>query len=161
MASITTQSFRGTPSGYVRRVASMLLLRWWWAIAIPVAACAVLAVNEAVWLFVAMMLVFLLYPGLTMMIYFNYAFSPEAQRTLYEQTVTVSDKGITVHYLDKGISLDYVSADIKGIEFGNKDILIKLKEPRYNHISIPLSAIDIDSQQEFSDIIAKFSPTVA
>jgi hypothetical protein len=51
--------------------------------------------------------------------------------------------------------------DISGIEFNAKDIIVKLKTPRYNHISIPLSAIGTDVQQEFIDAISKFSPTVA
>ncbi len=161
MAKLTTEAFRGTPTGYVRRVAVMLLARWWWAVAIPVAACLILSMHEAVWLFVAMMLIFLLYPGLTMMIYFNYAFSPEAQRTLYEQTVSVDNKSIDINYIEKNISLSVNADDISGIEFNAKDILVKLKKPRYNHISIPLSAIGADVQQEFIDAISKFSPTVA
>jgi hypothetical protein len=161
VSSYTTNTFCGTPSGFVRRVGTMLLFRWWWAIAIPVAACCILAINEAVWLFVAMMLIFLLYPGLTMMVYFNYAFSPEAQRTLYEQSVTISNKLITVSYIDKKTAISYSIDDVAGIEYGSKEILIKLKKPRYNHLAIPLSAIDNDDRQKVFDILAEFCPTVA
>lgn len=139
----------------------MLLFRWWWAIAIPVAACCILAINEAVWLFVAMMLIFMLYPGLTMMVYFNYAFSPEAQRTLLEQTVTISDKQITVNYIEKKQSVTYTANDVQGVEFGSKVILVKLKHPRFNHIAVPINAIETHNRQQFFDILAKFCTTVA
>lgn len=161
MQSYTTQPFCGTPSSYVKHVGGMLLVRWWWAVAIPLIACLILSLHEAVWLFVAMMLLFLLYPGLTMMIYFNYAFSPEAQRTLHEQTVTVTEKHITVTYTEKNRTLNLTANDIAGIEFNSKHTLIKLKTPRYNHLAIPATAIDEDKKEEFYRLLSNFSPTVA
>lgn len=161
MQSYTTQPFRGTPSKFVRRVAAMWLGRWWWAVTIPVVACCILAINEAVWIFVALMLVFLLYPGLTLFIYINYAFSPEAQHSLYEQTVTVDEKSIKITYTEKNNIISYSVNDISGIEYNSDHVLVKLKKPRYNHISIPLSAIEKTEQQSFFDMLAKFDQTVA
>jgi hypothetical protein len=159
MASYTTSQFHGTPSGFARHVGAMWLGRWWWVVTLPIVLCLLLSINEATWLFVTLMLVFMLYPGLTMMVYFNYAFSPEARRTLYEQTVTVTDCKITVSYIEKNYTADYGVNDVVGVEFNSKHTLIKLKHPRYNHIAIPLTAVDDAHKQQFYDILANYDTT--
>jgi hypothetical protein len=157
----TTKPFHGTPSDFVRRVAVMWLSRWWWVVALPIAICGVLAINEAMWLFVAMMLLFLLYPGLMMMIYINYAFSPEARHTLYEQTVTISSAGIEINYIEKNKVDKFAVSEILDVECGDKHVVVKFKKPRYSHVSIPLTAIDEAQRQPLFKLISELWPTMA
>ena len=109
-------------------------------------------------MFVALMLIFLLYPGLVMFVYINHAFSPEAQRTLYEQTVTISDSGIQINYIDKNNSVRYDVNDIAGVEFNANHTVVKFRKPRYYHIAIPMSAVDEASQPQMLELLNALSP---
>jgi DNA-binding LytR/AlgR family response regulator len=77
------------------------------------------------------------------------------------QTVTVDEKSIKITYTEKNNIISYSVNDISGIEYNSDHVLVKLKKPRYNHISIPLSAIEKTEQQSFFDMLAKFDQTVA
>ena len=96
--TVRTDIFSGTPLAYVRRVGVQILWHRWWAWLTPVVACFMAAAWEAVWIFVAFMLLFMLYPGLVLLVYYYYAFSPEALRTLEPRTVELTDGAITVTY---------------------------------------------------------------
>lgn len=158
----TTQIFRGTPAGYVRRVAVMWLWRRWWVWALPVVACCVAAVWWPVWIFVALMLIFLLYPSLMMMIYFYHAMSPEAQRALLPQSVTVSNNGITVDYHDerKTPSEIFKREEIMSITSGKNGITVRVRGPHYRHIYIPASAFPQTKTETslFDKFISSISP---
>lgn len=157
---IATDVFTGTPSGYVRRVGLALLARWWWAWLLPVAACCVAATVEAVWIFVALMLVCLLYPGLVMFIYMNYALSPEARRTLLPHTVTLAPDGLTVNYHDDRNTPPetFTREDITSVECGRNDIVFHLRTPRYHHIAIPVHAVPEAERHAFMVLAETFNP---
>lgn len=140
-SSIVTEPFRGTPGAYVRRCTLMWLGRWWWALALPVAVCAALALSEPVWLFVAMMVLFLLIPAIIAFVYFRYGLSPEAVQTLLERTVSVDGRAITVTDTGSGKTHRYAPTDIHSVEDTGKTLVIRLVHPRYHHIAVPLSAV--------------------
>lgn len=160
-SAVTTAPFTSTPNGYVRRVAVMWICRWWWAVLLPVAACGVAAFREPMWIFVALMIVCLLYPALIAFIYFNYALTPEARKTVIPHTVTVSDKGVKLSFPENGDSVRYAPEIIRSVEYGNRSVTINLKHPRYDHIFIPLSAIDYSRQASFFRILETLTPPVA
>lgn len=162
-ASITTAPFTGTPSAYVRHVGLQLLWRWWWAWAIPVAACFIAACFEAVWAFVGFMLLFLLYPGLVLLVYYRYAFSPEAVNSLQPRTVTITDKSLTVTYTgERRIApRTYTAKDIKGVETGRGHVVFDFRRPPHHHISIPLDAVPEGQLKPFLALCEKFMPDLA
>lgn len=157
---IATGIFTGTPSGYVRRVGMAMLARRWWAWLLPVVACCVAAVWEAVWIFVALMLVCLLYPGLVMFIYMNYALSPQARRTLLPHDVILTDDGITVRYHDerKTAPESFSRKDIVSAECGRRDIVFHLRRPRYHHITVPVDAVPEADRRRFMTLAETFNP---
>lgn len=161
--TVPTLPFQGTPSAYVRHVFVAWLCRWWWVWALPIAACVVGACFDFVWVFVALMIICLLYPGLLMMIYFNYALSPEARRTLLPRRVTISDKpDITITYEDDRTPAEVIgAADVKDVEFGGSNVTITLLKPRYHHITVPVSAIPEEERKNFYTLVEKFSPSLA
>lgn len=166
--TVTTEPFQGTPSAYVRHVFVAWLCRWWWVWALPVAACVIGACYNFVWVFVALMIVCLLYPGVLMMIYFNYALSPEARHTLLPRRVTITDApAITITYEKspdrKNLPPEenYGTADVKDVELGGHNIVFILRHPRYHHISVPITAVPEAQRKSFFALAEKFSPTLA
>lgn len=146
---IATGVFRDTPGRYVRRVMAMWLGRWWWTMAVPVAVAAALSAVNAVWLFVALMILCLLVPGIIAMVYYNYALTPQAISALADKTVALSARGITVHIVDSGKEQFYAATDIASVEDTGKSLIVKFKTPRYSHIAIPVAAIPDDCRTEF------------
>lgn len=161
--TVRTDIFSGTPLAYVRRVGVQILWHRWWAWLTPVVACFVAAAWEAVWIFVAFMLLFMLYPGLVLLVYYYYAFSPEALRTLEPKTVELTDGAITVTYHgERHIEPQTItSADIKSVEVGYKAVTIYFKKPRYSHISIPLDAVPDGQRAEFLTLCENLAPDLA
>ena len=161
--TVRTDIFSGTPSAYVRRVGVQLLWRWWWAWLTPVAACFVVAAWEAVWVFVGFMLLFMLYPGLMLMVYYYYAFSPKALLTLQPKTVELSDGTMTVIYCgERHIEpRTYTRADIKSVETGRKTVTGYFRKPRYSHLSIPLSAVPDSQRTDFLTLCDNLAPDLA
>lgn len=156
----TTGIYNGTPGGYVRRVAVMWLIHRWWAWLLPVAVCCVAAAWEPVWIFVALMLIFLLYPSLMMMIYFYHVLSPEAQRSLLPHTVTVCVNTIVVDYHDERNTQSdrYSRNDIHSVETDGSGITVRLKHPRYAHIHIPVAVIPQAETELFMTMATNLSP---
>lgn len=139
----------------------------------PLVFCVVAACFNVMWVFVAFMLVCLLYPGLLMMIYFNYALSPQARRTLLPHSVTLTDDSIrvTYHKPDEDDSMPpvrhlpgdevYTAVDVKSVEPGADFVTIYLKTPRYHHLSIPAGAITDNDKAKFLTLAQKMCPEMA
>lgn len=143
---LTSEVFSGTAGQYVRRCMTAWFGHWWWLLAVPVAVCVALAlVVSSVWLFVAMMFLFLLVPAVIAGVYYNYAFSPEALTTLYDKRVRLCpDGGLDVILVDKGKTMHFAPADIVSVEDTGKHLVVNVRRPRFHHIAIPLDAIPQD-----------------
>lgn len=139
--NLTTTPFHDTPGKYVRRIMAMWLGRWWWTMALPVALTALLSVIEAVWLFVALMILCLLVPAVIAMVYYNYALTPQAVATLELKIVSISDNSLVVTYCDKEKTEKIFRSNIKSVEDTGKLLVVRLKNPEYSHLAIPLKAI--------------------
>lgn len=161
--TISTDVFRGTPSSFVRRVGTQMLWHWWWAWLTPVAACFVAAAWQTVWLYVGFMVLFMLYPGLLLTIYYYYAFSPEALATLEPKTAEVTNRSLTVTYCgERDIERQcYSPAEIKSVETGRKAVTIYFVKPRYSHLTIPLDAVPEDLRNDFLTLCENLAPDLA
>lgn len=143
----STEKFFLSASVYMKREASMWLTRnWWWLIAIPVA----LVIGSAwmpVLIFVALMLLCLLYPGVMMMVYFHYSLSPFARATLYSQRVILTDKALSRDFFPDDrfaqvpASQSFLMADIEQAQIVGRHVFIKISGGKDRLIAVPLSAI--------------------
>ncbi len=163
----TTEEFSLKPSVYMRRVGMHWLGRnWWWLFALP-AALAIGSAWQPVLIFVAMMLFFLLYPGVTMLVYFRYSLSPFARATLYSQKVTLGADGIRQEfYTDE--RYERVPADnffaTDAVEYGDindKLLIFKLRSGAGDLIMVPLSAIAEELRPHIESIVADCGITFA
>lgn len=143
----STGKFFLSASVYVKREASMWFTRnWWWIIAGPVA----LVMGSAwipVLIFVALMLLCLLYPGVMMMVYFHYSLSPFARATLYSQCVILTDKALSRDFFpdDRFAQVpepqSFLMTDIERVQIVGKYVFIKIYGGKDRLIAVPLSAI--------------------
>lgn len=156
----TTEHFTPGSGYFIRHAASCWVHRnWWWLFALPIA----LAIGSAwlpVLIFVALMLVFLLYPGVTMIVWFHCMLSPFARAELYEQQVSLNKNGLSRHYFpdDKFSSVPdnehYSIAEIAHIEFHSKHLMFILKGKSYGYLAVPLAAIPEEHRDNIADRMA-------
>lgn len=148
-SDFTTEVFRATPGSYVRRVMGMWTGRWWWTMALPLAVTLVLTLWEPVWFFVALMILFLLVPGVMFFVYYRYALTPEAMTAIQDKTVAVGPDGLTVRLMDKDKDIRIPAADILSVEDTGKTLVVRLKGSPFHHLAIPVSALDADVRTAF------------
>lgn len=110
-----TQIYRIPASAYVRAEASRHLSRWWWALAIPVAGCAIAGIYDLRFLYLALMLSLVVYPMLLSLCWMALATKPWMQWVLRPQTYTNDASGnVCVAFLAHGADDSAIAADIKG-----------------------------------------------
>ena len=123
--------------------------RWWWILALPVAVCLALSAVKPVWMFVALMIICLLVPGLLAMIYYAYAFSPQAVSSLADKTVSVSPDCLTVNFIETRKERKYTPADISSAEDTGRQLIVRFKDSKYHHLAIPLNTVPDNMQGAF------------
>lgn len=79
---LSTATFRTSPTDYLKLTAGRMATGLSVALALPIAACAVAAVFDIRWIFVALILVFLVFPLIVGYIYFSKLLTPAAQQAL-------------------------------------------------------------------------------
>lgn len=157
---IRTETYSPGLKFFLRRAASQWVGgNWWWLFAFP-AILAIASPWSPVLLFIALMLVFLLYPGMTMIVYFHCMLSPYARDCVYRQSVIFSSEGLErMFYPDENYAIvsenqKYTMTDIRRIELHDKYLLFIIKGGKYNYIIIPsekLTDEDISSAETISN----------
>lgn len=91
--------FQPAASAYQRLALMQWVGRWWWLVALPVAASCVMAFIDIRFVFVALILVFLVVPFVVFNVHFYQLLSPELRCRLYRQRFVISyGTSITIEY---------------------------------------------------------------
>jgi len=85
-------------SVYARKLLIIVLSRFWWVAALPIAVLFVLAWSDNRFFYVAFMALLIVIPGVLAMVYFRWALSPEIAVRMIPQRITRSDAGFTIEY---------------------------------------------------------------
>lgn len=126
--------------------------RYWWTLALPVAAClAIGTFVNAAFTFVAFMLLCIVLPFVMMMLYFNYALTPEATMAVRHHSVTLDPvAGIDVEFQsdpDTGREFTPVHLcwdDVSEAEIRSSDVVLKFNSRNYRYMIIPYFALNDD-----------------
>lgn len=153
---IVTTSYRTPAHRYMRSVAEEWLGAWWWALALPVAAClSVGAVINVTFTFVAMMLIFLVAPLIMLFLYYNYALTPEAIMAVRPHEVTIDrEQGIDVSFEphpESGRTYPPVHigwGDVHDVEYNPTEIIVKLHRSGYRLLIIPYEALASEQDRQ-------------
>lgn len=148
LSEIKTEPYTAGLKYFLRRAASQWIGgSWWWLFAFP----AILAIASPwlpILLFIALMLVFLLYPGVTMIVYFHCMLSPYARDCVYRQSVIFSSRGLERrfypddNYATVSENQEFATKDIQRIELHNKYLLFIIKGGKYNYIIVPAEELN-------------------
>lgn len=107
---VTTDCFRITPTVYLRYIARSVIFRLLLIIIIPLTGCLIAALWDIRWAFVALIILFLIAPGLITYIYFSRLLTREAQKALSPKYVTFRID--TCENTERwNMTITYVSAD--------------------------------------------------
>lgn len=147
--SIHTALHRISANRYMTTVSEEWLARYWWALAIPVIACLAVGmfINPA-FTFVAFMILCIVIPFVMMMLYFNYALTPEATMAVRPHTVTVDpERGIDVNFAPdpvtgreyRPVHLDW--SEVSHAEVRSADVVLRFRRHNYRYMIIPNSAL--------------------
>ncbi len=169
-STVTTEIFRTKASTYMRIVLSRWLKHNSWWLVLPPLICVALAVTVSVtFIFVALIMVFLLYPMSMMIVYFNYALSPEVCAEMSPHRVTFTDCALTIDYMncidkndDQPVYIVARSVEIpynciSGFSNTDASILIFTDRRGYRLHYIPTTAMTQESRESVSPIISKIS----
>lgn len=157
MSKHVSDSFSIEPRRYVATVASRYLWRYGWLGIPPIAAVLALALTDIRFVYVALMLLFVAYPMMLMLIYYSYAFKPQAIKATLAHHIEYDEEGIKVVYDEDhplAVTDNFKWSDINGYEDkGNRVLLTIFKNKPDQFIALPQNAMDTDRWQALFDII--------
>ena len=153
---VTTQMHRITPGHYMRLVAEEWLSRWWWAVLIPIVACAAYGILvNPLWIVVALILVFIIMPMLQLWFFYNYSLTAEAAAAMRWHVVEVfADGSIGLEFepdAETGRQFAPIlvpNQQIANTEFRADELVITLTGRPIRLIIIPLEENYSESLQE-------------
>lgn len=97
---IETTVFAIAPSATARILAGRRLERRWWLFVLPVAAALVAAIADIRWLFVALIMVFMIWPAALFFVWTGAAVTVEAARASLPHSIAFSSSGLHITYKD-------------------------------------------------------------
>lgn len=161
-----SEPFALAPRTYLNKLAGEWLSRNWLLLSAPFVAVLIWTMFDIRAVYVALILIFLLYPmGLTL-VWFNYALSPQSIKTISNKRMSISDEGVSITYLPKNeektssLRGEFFSwQEISGYEISSKHIIIKTGDRLDNRIIIPFDAISDDFRATLNSILEKLFPS--
>ena len=161
-----SEPFAIAPRTYLNKLAGEWLSRHWLLLAAPFVAVLVWTMFDIRALYVALILIFLLYPmGLTL-VWFNYALSPQRIKTISHKRMSLSDDGVSISYLPKNEEETsplryecFTWQEISGYEITSKHIIIKTGRSLDDRIIIPFEAMDDEFRATLNSKLEKLFPS--
>ncbi|MDE6314945.1 MAG: hypothetical protein K2L71_00595 [Muribaculaceae bacterium] len=151
--AIHTTLHRIPANRYMTTVSEEWLARYWPALALPVAICVAIGlIVDPAFTFVAFMLLCIILPFVMMMLYFNYALTPEATMAVRPHVLSVDQvSGIDVTFAPDPVTgreyspvhLDW--QEVSKAEIRSNDVVLRLHGRNFRYVIIPYSALTDDA----------------
>lgn len=152
---------------------SRLLIQWCWLLLIPLIIFGFLALDKWQWFVVGLAILFLIYPFVLAMVYFNYALSPESRRFIRPMIIKLKHEGLEIVYLEeqptdknestakqpkfKIVSSEVFPFDrIESYSTAGNTLIIRFKEPKYATIAIRADQWDGENKTELMNYAVSF-----
>ena len=143
---------------YMRHLCALFLADNWLWMVLPVAVCAVLAIwIDVRFVIVALMVLFIILPMMLALLYFYYGFSPEAQWSIMEKSVTIDDEALTLSFTDERMKKHVIRWDDVRYIIEKDDVLLLMLGggKRYTSLMLPASMIEPDVAQALRQLVAQ------
>lgn len=149
---------RITPLQYMRYALGLYLDKYWWVYALPLAICLALSVVNINFLFVAIVLLFLVFTMILFVVVIYYGMVPESRYSIMLKDVVIFEDGFSIilkepletetedqsepKYKKKEILFHRTEVKklFKGVELKDDCMLILFKQPKFSFIALPYSA---------------------
>lgn len=146
--SIVTEPFRTTPTDYLRNTSRALMPKIAVALAVPLIACLVASLWDLRFAFVALILVFLVFPMVIAYVYFSKLLTPQAQRAIWTKRIEFNGdtRKLTVVFESADeenlppLPVTFSSADIEMATVTPRSLILRPVRDNFPLI-IPLDAI--------------------
>lgn len=160
-----SETFTITPRAYLNRLTVDWLARHWLLLSLPFLVVLVWTMFDLRALYVALILIFLLYPmGLTL-VWFNYALSPQSIKAVYTKRVAIADNKLTISYLPKNEDDTHLPSNeiicwdaISGYEMSSKQLIVRTGGRLDDCIIIPLEAMNEEFRATLTSKLEKLFP---
>lgn len=137
---------------------------WWWAYALPLVACVALAFKNINFIFVAIILLFLVFTMILFFVVVYYGIVPESRYSTLPKEMEMDDSGI--HLRLKKRMIDDASATedstpdyeieestiewgaIDRIEAKDECMLLMFKRPRFSFLAVPYDAFEDETHMQ-------------
>lgn len=144
-----------SPSRYIRYTLGAYMKVWWGAYVLPLVVCAALSVVNINFIFVAIVLLFLVFTMILFMVVVYYGIVPESRYSTLPKDMELDDSGIHIRMkrqtlkdiADEESLTDYEIEEliikwdaIKKIEAKDECLLLMFKRPRYSFLAVPYTA---------------------
>lgn len=154
-STMTTDIYKVGASTLATYIMKLWCRRNWWLIALPPAACLVLAAAVDVkFLLIALMMVFVILPPIMITVYFYHALAPEARMSILPHRTQLSEEGLRLVYEPMAEDIPARDDDmitwsrIKGIKTTQEYIAYRLDSGKYCILLIPRSAFKSPEQYD-------------
>lgn len=139
---------------YMRYAMTAYMKKRWWLYVLPLVACCALSVININFLFVAIVLLFLVFTMILFIVVIYYGLVPESRFSTLPKEITLDDSGITFRlkkrkYEENNDDADDVAPkydieeaflswrEIKGLDTKDDCLLFLLKQPKFSFVAIP------------------------
>ena len=143
---------------YIRHLCALFLADNWLWMVLPVAVCAVLAIwIDVRFVIVALMVLFIILPMVLALLYIYYGFSPEAQWSIMEKSLTIDDEALTLSFTDERMKKHVIRWDDVRYIIEKDDVLLLMLSGgrRYTCLMLPTSMIEPDVAQALRQLVAQ------
>lgn len=144
VTSINLKPFAVSSGQYMRPMLRMYFGRNWWWFVVPIFITLglMLFLHDTRWLIVCLMLIFMVFPMVLILIYFNYALTLEVRWSIMDKSMLLDDTGLHLTFTDKRMHpRDITWSDISSITRDRNAFYFHLKVRRYNYVMIPCSVL--------------------
>lgn len=164
-----TLPYRVTAPQLATQITRLWLADYWLALAaVPVLCLIAGAVFDLRLVFVALILVFLIMPGIVFMVYFYYGVSPHCRFSILPHSMIIDSSGLTVDYESEDDTAPAHAPEtinwsrLAMVDTTDRSIIMQYGSSRYSLIIIPHTAFE--SEEEFltaKKIIKNFANRLA
>lgn len=142
-----------TPSGeYVKLVFTSFLKKYWWGLVLPLLATIALMQINMNFVFVALTLIFIVYPMAMSFVYFAYCIVKEIRCTILPKTMETNEKGLILTFDNFAHTIEW--EELNGYKVKQRYIALDIKPRKFTYLIVPYDAFENkDSLREFVVIL--------
>ncbi|MGM9803662.1 MAG: YcxB family protein [Muribaculaceae bacterium] len=137
---MTTKTFSVTSGKYVSTVFHDFMKHFWWAFLLPIVVCFSLAGVHTGFVFLALTLIFIVYPMALSFVYFANCMVIEIRWSMLSKTMELANEGVLLRFENGSHLIKW--DEIGGYRAKRNHLIINLNHRRYCYFFVPYEAFN-------------------